>query len=244
MCLSAFLVATQSSQAALTASSVTVHAGQAANSTIVNLDNLTVDGNSTTSPVSLGLVLDDYIVFANSSSGSAATGGIVNSLSAGTSPTIGDTTTGAFTDSTGPANFWDFTIGATTILDGGIRSADLSGSVDLTGFVSGTIHFIYGTFVDGAEVIGNDGNGTPVSGGVQDQNSVSGTNTGTFLTSFTFDSSATNTFTFTLTNDDTDGSRARILGIVTTDFVPIPEPSSMGLLGLASTMLLMLRKRR
>lgn len=230
--------------ATLTVSSAVTTLGQTAGSTDVDLDALTIVGTEGT--FSLGSTLGEYVFWDNSQSSN------IVGVNASSGTSIGATTVASGAFNGAAPDHWDTSIdGISSAPDYGVRAGDLSGEIDLSAYSSGTITFIYGTFVNDAEITANlsDGTsdllGTDLSGGVFNTSSFTGTNTGTMYTSYDFDTSGGfDTFSYSATNADFDGSRARVLGIVMTDLVAVPEPSSTGLLGIAASFLLFRKKRR
>lgn len=106
------------------------------------------------------------------------------------------------------------------------RAGNVSGTIDLSGYASGTVYFFYGTFNDANSVtVTMSGSGqTDIIAGSGDVN-VGGNNafyvsTFNFVTDGLYDSLA-----YDYINVDADGSRARFGGVVI-DAVAIPEPSS------------------
>lgn len=140
----------------------------------------------------------------------------------------------------------------------GANASDASGTIQTSGYNSGTVYFIFGTSADYAQVAF----GGQLSGFLGTSDSVSdpdhadisefdftGTTVGangTAIAAFTFDN-VTDDFADTLLdyraiNTDLDGSRARFYGVVI-DAVAVPEPSTLGLVALCSGGVLFIRRR-
>ncbi|MGJ8634353.1 MAG: PEP-CTERM sorting domain-containing protein [Luteolibacter sp.] len=140
--------------------------------------------------------------------------------------------------------------GTTTFTtDTGAAASDASGTIDTSGYSSGTVYFIFGTSADFAQVafggevsgfIGSEDSGdafdkTGTAFTFPDQGTGSagtlGAN-GTAIAAFTFDNTADSfadtNLAYRSINTDIDGSRAKIYGIVL-DGVVVPEPSSSAL---------------
>lgn len=95
------------------------------------------------------------------------------------------------------------------------RSANVTGTVDISGLTSGQLFFPHGTFVNSWELtVTMSGPGQPnLSANAADGNGPS-TNRG-WITDFIFtDAADYDTITYTYTNGDTDGSRARFMGVI------------------------------
>ena len=239
--------------ASLTVSSSVVHNGEEVGGLAVDLSMLTVTGS--VGSTSLGTTLSDY-VFLSNDAGRSDTQPIVVAPSASGGTRIGDITAAANTiaASNGSENRYSVTIDGVNLVSGapiagatgndfeaGVMASDLSGTIDLSGLASGTIHLIYGTFISAVEVTANLNDGSAdllsddLSGGVFGNSNFTGSS-GHVLTSFDFDTSGGfDTFSWSQINADTDGSRGRFSGVVITDVVLIPEPSTalLGLFGLA-----------
>lgn len=96
----------------------------------------------------------------------------------------------------------------------------VTGSIDISGFTSGTVYFIHGTFLDASGLdLTMSGAGQPDILATHEQAAVAGHNM--WVTSFTFDD-ATNDYdsiSYLYRNDDTDGSRGRFGAVVIVDGV-------------------------
>ena len=95
------------------------------------------------------------------------------------------------------------------------RSQGVTGSIDISGLQSGTLYFSHGSFWDAWNIaLVMSGPGQPdimASFGEDppDQNNR------TFMTNFAFfNAGSYDTITYTYTNNDTDGSRARFMGVI------------------------------
>lgn len=141
--------------------------------------------------------------------------------------------------------------------DTGANASDVSGTIDTSGYNSGTVYFIFGTSADYAQVA-FDGEisgfiGTSDSGDAFDTTGTpfdfSGTTVGgngTAIAAFNFDNTSDN-FADTLLdyqaiNTDLDGSRARFYGIVI-DAEVVPEPATLGMVALFGGGILFIRRR-
>ena len=140
-----------------------------------------------------------------------------------------------------------------------VRGSDVSGTIDTSAYDSGTVYVVFGTFQDNAQVALSAAGGTTLVsdflGDGSDSGEAfstagtpfdfsaaldSGTATGTAVAEFDFDNLsngfANSLLTYQAINTDEDGSRARFYGIavdgVLSVSVPVPEPSSVALLGL------------
>jgi hypothetical protein len=141
----------------------------------------------------------------------------------------------------------------------GAAASDASGTIETSGYKSGTVYFIFGTSADYAQV-SFDGAisgflGSEDSGDAFDTTGTSfdfsgtaiGVN-GTAIAAFTFDNTA-DSFADTLLdyraiNTDYDGSRARFYGIIIDGVSVIPEPATIGMLGLGALITLLIRRWR
>ena len=118
------------------------------------------------------------------------------------------------------------------------RSQGVTGTIDISGLESGELYFIYGSFENPNTVaLTMTGAGQPdlTAEFTIDPPGVNKA----WISEFTFENAAFyDTISWTYTNTDTDGSRARFMGVVL-DGQPvsaageIPEPATMALLGLA-----------
>ena len=166
---------------------------------------------------------------------------------------------GGYSNNTGQnwANVWtvsdptgspkDFTNGSVNRTHAG--HAEVQGTVDISGFASGTLYFPHGTYINQWDLdLVMSGTGQPnLLAKDEDNSNGPGTNFG-WITDFAFDNSdgLYDTITYTYTHRDTDGSRARFMGVILDGVAPvaaIPEPSSTALLGLGG-LALFLRRRR
>ncbi|MBT3200698.1 MAG: PEP-CTERM sorting domain-containing protein [Phycisphaerales bacterium] len=123
------------------------------------------------------------------------------------------------------------------------RAQGIDGTIDISGLVSGTVYFFHGTFDDASTVTltmtGSGQADLPASYG----ENPGGRNKG-YITSFNFTDAGDDydTITWNYTNDDTDASRARFMGVII-DGTPVPEPATMSLLALGGIALLKRRRR-
>jgi hypothetical protein len=109
------------------------------------------------------------------------------------------------------------------------RSANISGTIDISGLESGTIYIPHGTYINQwALTLTMTGPGqNPITTDDTQQSNGPSTNFG-WITDFAFtDASLYDTISYTYTNGDIDGSRARFMGVIL-DGTPIatnPPPS-------------------
>jgi len=130
----------------------------------------------------------------------------------------------------------DFTSGAINTTHAG--HAEVQGTVDISGFESGTLYFPHGTYINQWAlnlVMSGPGQPNRVARDAQTSNGP-GTNYG-WITDFTFTNPGLryDTITYTYTNADADGSRARFMGVILDGTAPqaIPEPMTMLAVGLS-----------
>jgi len=125
------------------------------------------------------------------------------------------------------------------------RTAEVDGSIDISGLSSGQLHFPHGTFVnDWTLTLTMSGAGQTdiVAFETQGGNGPS-TNFG-WISDFTFTNEGQyDTISYNFTHADRDGSRARFMGVVLTESAAIPEPSGVVLLGLSGFGFLLRRRR-
>ncbi len=124
------------------------------------------------------------------------------------------------------------------------RAANVDGTIDITGLDSGQIYVPHGTFINQWSVtltMSGAGQTDITAADFADVNGP-GTNMG-WISDFSFDNTGGlyDTISYNYTNADSDGSRARFMGVILTP-TAVPEPSSSALLGLAG--LGLLRRRR
>ncbi|MFT5109347.1 MAG: hypothetical protein ACI9UA_004994, partial [Pseudoalteromonas tetraodonis] len=97
-----------------------------------------------------------------------------------------------------------------------VRSANITGTVDISGLTSGTLYFPHGTFVNQwnlALTMSGPGQPDVLANDAQTSNGAS-TNFG-WITDFSFaDAALYDTISYTYTNQDSDGSRARFMGVI------------------------------
>lgn len=97
------------------------------------------------------------------------------------------------------------------------RAQNISGTIDISGLVSGQLYFPHGTFINQWEIsLTMTGAGQPTLFASADAGGVNGpsVNIG-WITDFSFsDAAAYDTITYTYTNADVDGSRARFMGVI------------------------------
>lgn len=210
------------------------------------------DGTTSTSTVTMGDgTLEDYAFFGVTSDAYASyatgSGSIITSVADGGSATVsGSNSLVELWESTNPDNgtgdfssVADFTSGTMG------RSADVSGTLDLSGYASGTIYFFFGTFFDvnsvSATLSGAGQTNIVTSTG---DLSEGGTNA-FYVASFDFVTDGVyDSLTFQYTNADADGSRARFAGL-TVDAVAIPEAGSFALIaGILGFGAVSIRRRR
>lgn len=95
------------------------------------------------------------------------------------------------------------------------RTANVTGTVDISGLSSGQLFFPHGTFINSWNLdLTMSGPGQPNLTANAGMANGASTNKG-WITDFSFtDASAYDTITYTYTNGDTDGSRARFMGVI------------------------------
>ena len=151
---------------------------------------------------------------------------------------------------TDPAGFTttkDFTNGA--VPNTFARSADVTGTIDISGLESGTVYIPHGTYINQWNLtLTMSGPGQPVRVARDAQTSNgAGTNFG-WITDFSFDNPGLlyDTISYSYYNADRDGSRARFMGVILDGTTPaIPEPMTMLAVGMGITGLGgYIRKRR
>jgi hypothetical protein len=146
------------------------------------------------------------------------------------------------TDPAGFTSTKDFTNG--TVPNTFARSADVTGSIDLSGLASGQIYIPHGTFINQWSLtLTMTGPGQPDIV-VADADTVNGpgTNFG-WVTDFSFSTDGVyDNINYYYFNADRDGSRARFMGVIL-DGVAIPEPSAAALFGLAGLGFILRRRR-
>ena len=105
------------------------------------------------------------------------------------------------------------------------RSQGITGTIDISGLVSGTLYFSHGSFWDAWNIaLVMSGPGQPdvlMSYGEDPPNE----NNRTYITNFAFfNAGGYDTISYTYTNNDTDGSRARFMGVILDGvaFSPLP----------------------
>lgn len=140
-----------------------------------------------------------------------------------------------------PANPKDFNNG--TVPNTFARTAEIDGTIDVTGLLSGTVHVPHGTFINQWTLtltMSGPGQTDLVALDTQAVNGP-GTNFG-WISAFNFETSGVyDTIAYNYTNADRDGSRARFSGLILTEAVP--EPSAVALFGLAGLGLILRRRR-
>ena len=96
------------------------------------------------------------------------------------------------------------------------RSANLTGSIDISGLDSGTIYIPHGTFINQWDLtLTMTGPGQPTLTTSDFQNSNGPSVNYAWITDFSFtDAALYDTVTYTYTNQDLDGSRARFMGVI------------------------------
>lgn len=229
----------------LNVNSVVLNNGQADAEVAVDFSTMEVSGNLTNS--SLGSTYSDFVFLSNDGGTAAAV--VTPSVTYGTR--IGDVAAGVGTLNGGGVAYYTVTTNGTDLItEAGVKGADLSGSINLSGLQSGTIHLIYGTFNDAVEVTANMNDGvddllvTDLSGGSFANGVGMPGQSGHILTSYTFDTTdGFDTFTWQQINADTDGSRARFSGVMITDAVAVPEPGTLGLVAIFGGGVLFIRRR-
>jgi len=118
------------------------------------------------------------------------------------------------------------------------RCADVTGTVDISGLVSGQLYFIQGSYVNNWTLqLTMTGDGVP---DVIETHTVNpgGSPNKAWITDFTFDNAIFyDTISWRYTNTDSDGSRARFMGVILDGTAPsqIPEPMTILAVGLSIT---------
>ena len=93
---------------------------------------------------------------------------------------------------------------------------EIQGTVDISGFQSGTLYFPHGTYINQWDIdVVMSGPGQPdIAVNIGPSSNGPGTNFG-WISDFTFTNDGTyTTITYTYTNQDLDGSRARFMGVI------------------------------
>ena len=108
------------------------------------------------------------------------------------------------------------------------RSANVTGTVDISSLSSGQLFFPHGTFINSWELtVTMTGDGQPTLNANASMADGSSPNKG-WITDFTFtDASAYDTITYTYTNSDSDGSRARFMGVILGGSIEPATPPSV-----------------
>jgi hypothetical protein len=204
-------------------------------------------GTLTTNPPLLTGIFGDGTVLDYNFVGNNGTGSALTTYASGTAGRIPTPVSpAANVDGSGEdwSNVWTVTdpVGFTTTKDHAptgvagaartfARSAEVDGSIDISGLASGTLYFPHGTFINqwsltltmsGPGQVDQTAFDSQISNGP-------GTNFG-WITDFTFDDAAAfDTITYNYHNNDTDWSRARFMGVILDGTAAIPEPSTLGL---------------
>lgn len=117
----------------------------------------------------------------------------------------------------------------TTSVNTFARSANISGSIDISELESGTVYFPHGTFINQwALTLTMTGPGQ-ASVAARDAQTSNGPNTNFgWITDFNFSEAASyDTITYTYTNQDSDGSRARFMGVIIDGIAVATSPPSV-----------------
>jgi hypothetical protein len=129
-----------------------------------------------------------------------------------TTDPVGFTTTKDFNSGTVPNTF--------------ARSANITGTIDISGLNEGVLYIPHGTYINQWELtltMSGPGQADIAAMDAQTANGP-GTNFG-WITDFSFaDAAAYDTITYTYTNRDADGSRARFMGVI---LVGVEDPKEM-----------------
>jgi len=124
------------------------------------------------------------------------------------------------------------------------RSAEVDGTIDISGLASGQIYIGHGTFINNWTItltMTGPGQTDVVATETQGANGP-GTNFG-WISEFNFTNEGQyDTIAYNYSNADRDGSRARFMGVVL-DGTAIPEPSSFMLLAFGASGLFLRRRR-
>ena len=150
-----------------------------------------------------------------------------------TDPGVGFSTTKDFTNGGVPNTF--------------ARTANITGTIDISGLASGQVYVPHGTFVNQFNLtLTMTGAGQPdiVASDIQNSN-LSNLNRG-WITDFSFENAQGlyDTIEYSYTNTDTDGSRARFMGLILDGVAFVPEPSTLFLSVFGLMSLVACRRRR
>ncbi|MDA8976638.1 hypothetical protein N9F70_00130 [bacterium] len=169
-------------------------------------------------------------------------GNTIASYAKGTANLIGDATSSGgniggagenwsnvwtVTDPAGFTSAKDFTSGA--VPNSFARSAELSGTIDISGLTDGTIYIPHGTFINSWTLtLTMSGPGQADIVATDSEGNGPGTNFG-WISEFTFEDAANyNTITYHYSNTDRDGSRARFMGVILDAEANFPPEDSDG----------------
>ena len=263
----------------LSATTTFFNADQGDGGAVIDLQNLQISGTvGTTAAFGAGgsvtvpigpEPLQDYVFFSNTD---LAAGLAITPLADGPNMIIGPSIANAGVNGGTENTFLGINTAGTTLNPAGaplgVQVSDVSGTVDLTGFSTGSVFVIYGSFTDptvatatlsdGATVLNASGDVIQFGGGLDNTDStpfvvadpatdiiIPEVGSGSIVTAFDFDTlgGTFTDFTFNALHGDADGSRARIAGVVVVAEA-IPEPSSAALLGLCGLGMVYRRRRK
>jgi hypothetical protein len=146
-------------------------------------------------------------------------------------------------DLTSPSNSKDFS--SVLVPFTFAQSAEVDGTINITGLASGTIYIPHGTFRNQFTLtLTMTGAGQTDLVAFDHLDDEVGNNIG-WVTDFSFTNEGQyDTIEYNYSHVDHDGSRARFMGLILSDITPIPEPTTSALLCLGGLCLTFRRRRQ